>query len=277
MLAIFPALIALVSVYGLVLNPADVPSQVEYFSSLLPPSARPPVQEFLHELVLQPTSGLSLGLLIGLIGALWSASRGTAALIRGINIAYDRQESRSFIRQGALAIVLTLGFILFVVVAFVCVAVLPNLLDYVGLEHVSARLISVTRWPVLSIAVFVGCTILYRIAPNRTARPPWRWVVLGSAVATILWLVSSMLFSIYASHFGDYSKTYGTLAGVVVLLLWLFVSAFALLVGAELNAAVEREAGRLAESRAGAAEAGASHHSHDQHRIPPASPSHSRA
>jgi membrane protein len=247
MLAIFPALIMLVSLYGLLFDPADVQAQVASLSRLLPESARPLVNQFLHGLVNEPESGLSLALLLGVVGALWSASAGTLSLIRGINMAYDIDETRNFIKLRGLAVLLTLGVIVFVLVSFAVVAVLPGVLDNFGLGEIGKKLITISRWPLMALAVIAGSMILYRVAPNRKT-PGWRWLSWGSLVATVLWLGASMLFSFYASNFGNFAETYGALAGVIVLLLWFYLSAFALLVGAEVNAELEAERTRLSES-----------------------------
>jgi membrane protein len=242
MFAVFPFLIALVSIYGLVSDPAAVAHQVEVLSEIMPATARPLVHGFLREIAVE-TTGLSVGLVTGLLVALWSASTGVAALINGVNFAYNQTETRSFVAVRALALALTVVIILFMAIAFMLVAVLPGLLSTVG-SDAGARLVAIARWPVLTAAVLLGCGYLYRLAPCR-ADPGWRWVGLGSVVATGVWLTASALFSLYASNFGNFSRTYGALAGVMVLLMWFFISAFALLLGAEINSELEAERKRL--------------------------------
>jgi len=237
MLSLFPSIIALVSVYGLVADPDDVRAQVNNLASIIPAGSRALVTDQLTALTSTAGSSLSLGLVFGILTALWSASSGMKALITGINVAYDEPESRKFLKLRGLALLLTLGAILTMAVALGVIVVLPILVDHL-LGPVGGTVVSILRWPFLALLLIVGLAVLYRLAPDRDD-PKWRWVTPGSVVATVLWVVGSMGFSFYASHFGNYSKTYGSLGAVVVLMLWLYLSAFAVLVGAELNAETE--------------------------------------
>jgi membrane protein len=179
---------------------------------------------------------LSIALVIGILTALWSASSGMKALITGVNMAYGETETRKFVKLRGLALLFTLGAMLLVGVALVLI---------VGLPAVASRLpdavrltISILRWPLLAVLLIAGLAVIYRYAADRDD-PKWTWVSWGSGVATLLWILASIGFSVYASSFGNYNKTYGALAGVVILLFWMFLSAFVVLVGAELNAEME--------------------------------------
>jgi membrane protein len=248
-IAIFPVLIAIILLYGLVFDPRDVAQQLHALSATLPGAARTLLYEQMREIVDSPRAGLSLGLFVSFLTTLIAGSSGMHALIDGINRAYDEAETRSYVRVRALAVALTVGVILFTILAVASIALLPHLLELVGLEPASRLLIELGRWPALALVLIVGLSILYRYAPNR-ARPTWHWLSVGGVVATLLWLIASAGFAAYAASFGNYNKTYGTLAGFVVFMLWVYFSALAILLGAELNAELERRAGSSAKPRA---------------------------
>lgn len=238
MLAIFPALVALVSVYGLLADPVDVERQLNALAVLLPGAARDVVSGQLHAIVTNSSGSLGLGAIAGIFGALWSASSGVASLIKGINLAYDEKETRGFFKTRGLALLFTIALILFVTVAFALVAVLPGILGVH--EGPIAWALSIARWPFLAAGVLLGLGVLYRYAPDRE-RARWRWVTWGSAIAAVIWLVASIGFSVYVSNFGNYDKTYGAIGGVIVLLLWFYVSSFVILLGAEINSEIEAQ------------------------------------
>jgi membrane protein len=235
-LAIFPALIALVSLYGLVADPAEAAGTLQSLTSGLPESARPLVAEQLQSVVTGSSGGLTTGLIISSLAALFSASSGTQNLMAAINIAYDETESRGAVKLRLLALGLTIAAILFIIVAIALVAVAPILLDRFG--PTGQFLGQVIRWVLLTVIVVVGLAALYRTAPDRDA-PRFRWVTLGSVVATVLWVVGSVVFSLYVDNFGSYNKTYGALAGVIVLMLWMYLTSYIVLLGAEINSESE--------------------------------------
>lgn len=248
-IAIFPILIAIILLYGLVFDPRDVAQQLHALSATLPGAARTLLYEQMREIVDSPRAGLSLGLFVSFLTTLIAGSSGMHALIDGINLAYDEAETRSYVRVRVRAVALTVGVILFTILAVASIALLPHLLELVGLEPASRLLIELGRWPVLALVLIVGLSILYRYAPNR-AQPTWHWLSVGGVVATLLWLIASAGFAAYAASFGNYNKTYGTLAGIVVFMLWVYFSALAILLGAELNAELERRAGASAKPSA---------------------------
>ena len=243
MLALVPALLAAISLYGLVTSPAEVQDQLRNLLAPLPGAARELVEQQLTNVVSKSEGGLGVRLVVSLAGALFSASAGMRGLIAALNTAYDETETRSFLKIRGLALLLTFGFILVVGLALAALVALPAIFDAVGLESVGRAVVTVLRWPALGALVVVALSLIYRYAPDRD-EPRWRWTSWGAVVATVLWLVGSVGFSLYASNFGSYDETYGTLAGVIVLLLWLWVTALVVLIGAELNAELEHQTAR---------------------------------
>lgn len=239
-LALFPALIAAVMIYGLVRDPADVREQVASLSDTLPADAASLLTTQLEAITSTGGGSLGIGLLVSLALALWSASGGVGNLMTAINLAYDEDETRGFVKRRALALGLTLAAIVFVVVAVGLVAVAPAVLDQVVGDGPLRWGLEAARWVGLLVAMAVALGVLYKVAPDRDA-PKFRWVTTGSVVATVLWLVASLGFSLYVDNFGSYNKTYGALAGVVVLLLWLWLTMYVVLLGAEINAEAEQQ------------------------------------
>lgn len=243
MLALFPALIAAVTAYGLVADPAQLQSQIQSLAGVLPPSAQDLLREQLEGIVAGSTGGLTLGVIGGLLGALWSASAGMQGLVKAVNVAYDEPETRPGWKVRLLSLGMTLAAIVGVSVAFGLVAVLPAVLGTVGLSQAGRTAAELLRWPLLLVLVLAALAAIYRYAPDRDD-PKWRWVSWGSVVAALLWLGGSWLFSFYVSSFGSYNETYGSLGAVIVLLLWLFLTAFVVLLGAEINAEMEHQTAR---------------------------------
>jgi membrane protein len=237
---IFPLIIALVSLYGLIADPIEVQRQANNVLGVLPGDARSLIEGQLISIVESPQGSLSLGLIVSVVGFLFTASVATQGLLEGVNIAYNEPEKRNFIKRRGIAMIMALALVVAGILSLFIIAVVPILLGALGLGDVSGFLISLLRWPLLAVGVTVGLRILYRYAPSRTP-PKWPWVNLGAVVATLLWLAVSVGLSVYVSNFGDYNRTYGALAGVIVLLLWLWASAFVILLGAELNAELEAQ------------------------------------
>jgi membrane protein len=242
-LAVFPALIAALTLYGLVADPAQVTRQVEGLAGALPQQTQPLISEQLGAVAASSGGALGIGLVVSLLAALWSASSGTGNLMQAINIAYDEQETRGFVKLRGTALLLTLGAIVFVLLTLALVAVVPPLLDALPLGPVATVLAQVVRWGLLVGVVIVALAVVYRVAPDRDA-PRIRWVSTGALVAAVLWIAGSVAFSLYVNNFGSYNRTYGALAGVVVLLLWLYLTSYVVLLGAEINAESEKQTGR---------------------------------
>ncbi|WP_214369340.1 YihY/virulence factor BrkB family protein [Pseudonocardia sp. H11422] len=239
-LALFPTLIAGLTLYGLVADPADVARQLQAIAGVLPQSAQPLIADQLTAVTSSSSEALSIGLVISLLAALWSASSGTGNLIKAINLAYDEDETRGFARLRSTALALTFGGIVFVLVALGLVAFVPVALDALGLGVVGRVVAQVVRWTLLVGVIIVGLAVVYRFAPDRDA-PKFRWASTGAVIAAALWIAGSVGFSLYVNFFGNYNKTYGALAGVIVLMLWLYLTSYIVLFGAEINAESERQ------------------------------------
>jgi membrane protein len=241
--AIFPGIAAAVSIYGLVADPATIEKQVSALNQMMPQQAYDILMGQLKSLSQASGGALSLGLIGGIILALWSASKGMKALITAMNIAYGEEEGRGLIKFNLISLLLTLGTIVFGLIALSLIAIMPALFGNIGLNETVRNIVSLARWPILVIFIVVWLSLLYRYAPNRDY-PRWQWVSWGSAFATLLWLVASILFSIYVSNFGSYNETYGSMGAIVILLMWLLITTYAVLLGAELNAEMEHQTRR---------------------------------
>jgi membrane protein len=222
LLALAPALAATVSIYGIVADPADVQRQVGDALAAAPAEVRDLVSEQLETVTGQSAGGLGITAVISILLALWSASSGMKHLMEAINVAYGEHETRKFVKLRGTALLLTVGAIGFGVVAIGIITVVP------------------LAFPLLAVGLVVGLAILYRYAPDRD-EPRWSWTAPGTIIATVGWLVASVLFSIYTSVSGSYAETYGALGSVVVLMLWLMISAAMIILGAEVNAEAERQ------------------------------------
>lgn len=240
MLALVPAMIAAVTLWGLVSDPAQIQQTVEGFASGLPQSAADLVTSQMESIAQSSSDALGFALVASVLGALWSASSGTKGLMNAVNSAYDEKETRGFLKVRGLALALTIGAIFFGLIAIGLIAVVPAVLGNLGLGETGEMLIRWGRWPMLALAVVAGLAVIYRFAPDRD-HPRWNWASLGSVIATVIWLVASAGFAWYVNSFGSFGETYGSMAGVIVLMLWLFLTAFAILLGAEVNAEMEHQ------------------------------------
>lgn len=234
MLSIFPALIALVTLYGLVADPAIVQEQVASLSGVVPPAALTLIRDRLESLVSAGRGALGVGLAVSLVLAVWSASSGTKALIRAVSLAYEQEEGRGWLRLRLIALAWTLGIVLLMAIGLFVAAGLPMVLGAVGLSQQAETLIAWARWPVLFAGVVLALSLLYRRGPDQRGTAVRR-ATLGAVVAALVWVLASAALSFYVSQFGNYEETYGALAGVIITLLWLYVGSFAILLGAELN------------------------------------------
>ena len=239
-LALFPAMTAIVSLYGLVADPSKIDAQLSLVSGFLPGGALDILHEEIQRLTSVHGGGLSAGAVFGLLIALWSANSGTKAIIDALNVAYEERETRSFIRLNLTSLAMTLIALVGMILAIGAVVAAPILLKYVGLGQISTTLISILRWPLLLVLVVIGLAALYRFAPNRR-EPRWQWVSVGGVTAAVLWLISSGLFSWYIANFGNYNATYGSLGAAMGMMMWMWISAIVILLGAQLNAEIEHQ------------------------------------
>ena len=242
LLSLAPAFTALVALYGLVADPAVVQAQVAGLEGLVPPEARSIIASQLTSIVEAHSSSLGAGFILGLLIALWSANYATGALISALNVAYGEEEKRGLLRYYGTALLLTVCGLVFGALSLLLIAVIPAILHWPPLVP-SVRVLSLLRWPLLMLLFAGALSIIYRYAPSRN-QPRWRWVSWGAAAATLLWIAGSALFSIYVDRVASYNKTYGSLGAVVVLLMWLWLTAYAVLLGAELDAEMEHQTAR---------------------------------
>lgn len=240
MLALFPGIAAVVTLYGFVSDPSVIQQHLATMDDVLPPSAYDIIEGQVSKVASAGRTTLGFATLISLAVALWSSRAGVGAMITGLNIVYNEEDKRGFVKSLLVALVLTAMMLFVGLLAVAVVIVAPILLDLLPLGPVGTWIAAVLRWPVIVVAVILGIGALYRWAPSRKdARVSWlSW---GAAFATVVWLAASMGFSFYVANFGSYNETYGSLSAVVVLLMWFYISAFIVLFGAELNAQMEHQ------------------------------------
>jgi membrane protein len=243
LLAVFPALTAAVAIYGIFASPDDVIEHMQRFSDILPPGTWELFSRQLQTLASQAQGSLSLTAAGGLLVALWGARAGMSALMVATNIAYAEAEKRGFIKQTLLSLAFTLGAIVAFLLVLAIGVVLPIALDVLGTSEWSQWIVAALRWLALWVTAALGLAVLYRYAPSR--RPArWHWVAWGSGIAAVLWIIVSVAFALYVRTFATYGKTYGALGGVVVLLMWFYLSSLTVVIGAEINSEMERQTKR---------------------------------
>ena len=243
LLALFPAIVAAISIWSLVAEPQQMVSAAESFASGLPSGASELLTNQVSNVAQSQQSTLSIALAISVALALWSASGGMAGLMEGTNAAYDEVDERKFPIKRGLAILLTLGAIVFLFITVGLLTVLPALLGSLGLGQAARIGVQVGQWVLLTLVMTVALAVIYKVGTDRDD-PQFRWASAGAVIATVLWLIGSALFTLYVNNFGSFGETYGTFAGIIVLMLWLFLTAFVILLGAEINAEMERQTDR---------------------------------
>jgi membrane protein len=239
-LAVFPAMAAFISLYGLFTDTADALGQIQSFSSLLPTQASNVLLDQIRSVTSQSSTTLGLGAFASLLFAFWSSMKGTLALITALNIVYEEHESRGLFRIRAVALLMTIGAILFVTVSLITLTLIPWLMSFLNINQLAQSSFSYLRWPALVIVIISLLSVLYRVAPDRR-QAQWRWVTPGAVLATILWIAGSALFSWYVSEFGNFNEVYGSIGAVVLLLFWFYLTAYVVLLGAELNSELEHQ------------------------------------
>jgi membrane protein len=240
LLALFPGIEALVSIYGMVADPADIERQISNLAGTIPREAVDLMRGQLQHLTSQNEKALGLAFFGGLLMSLWSANAAIKAMFDALNVVYGEKERRNFFRLTILSLTFTAGMVLFMVVALIGIVVIPAVLEFLHLGRFGEILINILRWPAMLAVVVLGLAVVYRYGPCR-ADARWRWITWGSIAAAILWLIVSMLFSWYASNFGSYNKTYGSLGAVIAFMVWTWLSTTVVLMGGELNAEIEHQ------------------------------------
>ena len=243
LLAVFPGIAAIVSLYGLFADASTIGNHLSLLSGILPAGVLALFADQITLITHKGNSTLGMTFLVGVVVALVSANSGMAALFDALNVVYDEKERRSLVRFYATTFLFTLGGIVFVILAIAGVVVLPLVLKVVGLPTTTEWLLAVLRWPVLLLTIVASLAVIYRYGPSRRdAR--WRWVTWGSVVAALLWVAASMLFSYYVATFDSYNRTYGSLGAGVGFMVWLWISTVVVLLGGELNAEMEHQTAR---------------------------------
>ena len=259
--AIFPGVVVLMAIAGLVMEPGQVEAQLQGLSQFLPQEAAAIVLDQAVAVTGSEEGGLGIAAILGFLIALYSASKAVQAVIEGLNVAFEVEETRGFVKLYAVTFALTLAMILGFLFIVGLLAVVPAVLAFLPLGAVGEWIASLLRWPVVMAVVILGLAVLYRYAPSR-GDVPWRWLTPGAIAATLLWLLGSVAFTIYVANFGSYNESFGALGGVVVLLTWLWLSAFIVLMGAELDSEIERQdrlpGGSTSQAEAAAADGHAS-------------------
>jgi membrane protein len=239
LLAMFPAVGALVSIYGLFADPGTIKTHLSDLSSLLPSGAIEVIEDQLGRVASGGRTTLGAALVMSLAISLWSANAGMKALFDALNIVYGATERRGLIKLNAVSLAFTAGSLLVLLFAIAAVVVLPRAIEHLGLGSVSHLIISIGRWPTLFAIVVLALAFIYRYGPDRE-NAQWHWITWGSALAAILWLVASLLFSWYAANFGAYNKTYGSLGAAIGFMTWIWISSMVMLAGAEVDVLMER-------------------------------------
>ena len=240
MLAIVPSLTVLILIYGLVFDPTSVRDQLDALSGLIPGGMQTLLQDQLTRIAETSESRLGWSLVLALALALWPASAGVRALIEAMNIAYHEQEKRNVLVYYATGLGFTLLAILAMTVALFVILGVPALLAVFGLGSVAEQIMQIARWPILAALVLFGLGFLYRYGPSRD-NAKIKWISTGAVVATVIWILASVGFSLYIANFANYNETYGSLGAVVIVLFWLYISAFVVILGAKLNGELEHE------------------------------------
>lgn len=238
--AVFPGLAALVAIYGLVFDPQQIAAQVQALGAYLPPEAADILVKQLGDLSASGGTKLGFAAAGGILVALWSASKGVKTLMEALNVAYSEEEKRGFIRLNLTALLLTLGAVVSAVIAIALIVALPAVVGLLGLGRVAEILIGLGHLVLLGALMVFGMSVAFRFGPSRE-QAQWKWVTPGAIAGTVLWLAGSALFAIYVRNFASYNETYGAMGAVVILLTWFLLTAYAILIGAELNGEMERQ------------------------------------
>ena len=240
LLALFPAITAFIAISGLLVEPSQIVDQLESLSGLMPEEVITIVTKQATAVAGSREGGLGLAAIVGVLIALYSASKGMASLIEGINVAYDEEEKRGFVRLKLVTFGLTFFLIIGLLVALMATLGFPAALAILELGAVFEYLVTAGLWIGLFCLTVFGLSVLYRYAPSRD-EPEWKWASPGAVISCLIWVAASAGFAFYVSNFGSYNESFGTLAGVIVLLMWFWISAFIILLGAELNAEMEAQ------------------------------------
>ena len=242
LLGLIPALAALISIYGLVSNPAQIEQQFASFRHVVPGDVFNLLDSQMKSIA-SSHKAAGWGAVIGILIAVWGGTKCATALMDGLNITYHEDEKRGFFRLNLTALLLTVAGLISLCILIGILGSVSAVVRHFQLDHTWREILMALRWPVLFVFFMFALAVLYRYAPSRT-EPKWRWVSWGAFVGAALWLLVSAGFAVYLTYFNSYNKTYGSLGAIVVLLTWLYLSAYAVLLGGELNGEMERQTAR---------------------------------
>jgi membrane protein len=240
LLALFPGLAGLISLYGLFADSGTIGQHLGNLEGILPEGGLQILRDQLQQLASQPPQKLGFATAASLAISLWSANGGIKAMFEGLNAVYEEHEKRSFLKLNLISLALTVGLLAFVIASLLTITIVPQLLSFGGLPGTS-NIVGYARWPALLVVAALLIAVIHRFGPSRD-QPQWRWISPGSIFAAVTWIAASLLFSWYAAHFGSYNKTYGSLGGAVGFMTWIWISTMVILVGAKINAELERQA-----------------------------------
>ncbi len=238
-LALFPGIGALVSIYGLFANPSTIAAHLDTLSGVAPGGAVEVIRDQLTRLAQQNGTTLSVGFAVSLAIALWFSNSAMTGLFDALSVVYEEKERRGLLRYYATTLLFTAGAVVLVLVSIAIIVAIPIILNYIPNASVTAILLDIVRWPLLFVLVTVALAVVYRYGPCRDS-PQWRWIIWSAALAALVWLGVSALFSWYVASFGSYNKTYGSLGAIFGFMTWMWLSMVVVLVGAKLNAELER-------------------------------------
>lgn len=243
LLALFPAITAGVSVYAMFANAQTLADNMARLSSFMPGGAIDIVSQQIKRISAHGGEALTVGFIAGLVVALWSANAGMKAIFDALNVIYDEAEHRSFIKLNLVSMAFTIASIGLMLVMVASIVIVPLVLAQIGFANIGSVVVKYGRWPVMFIVGIFALAILYRFGPSR-AFARWRWLSLGSILASAGWIVMSIAFSWYVANFGSYNATYGSLGAAVGMMMWMWLSIIVVLIGAELNAEMEHQTAR---------------------------------
>ena len=243
LLSLFPAITAIVSIYGLFNDPSTIQSHLDAAAGFVPSGGMEIIQDQVKRLTQTPASGLSLAAIGGLLAAIWSANQGSKAMFSALNDVYGERETRSFIKKTATSLAFTIGGLVGLLIGIGGIVALPSLFEMIGLDAVLDSIAKIARWPVILLGLVVALSLLYRYGPSRQPAK-WRWVTWGGTIAAVFWVSFSAGFSWYVEHFGNYNKTYGSLGAIIGFMTWIWLSSTVVLLGAQINAEMETQTER---------------------------------
>jgi len=239
-LSLFPTILAIVSLYTLVTDPLVIREHLEGLEEIMPPGVHDFISEKIENIVDAQASTKNWGLALSFIVSLWSANKGTFFMFRAINETYDEDSSRGMVKQNAITLGFTLGLMVVGILSMLLVIAYPAIREFLELPALLDSVVAAGRWVVLAVILCFGITMIYQCAPQRSV-PQWRWILPGAIIATVLWVVGSLILTLYVKNFDKLEDLYGQISALIILMIWLNITAFVILFGAQVNAELEHQ------------------------------------